>query len=121
MTMIEDNINKTNGLWTVEFISNMARHGKGVLILYNRRLLGGDSAYYYSGTYDINGNKISGNLIVIRYEPTGISVFGDIGSFKLSFSGEWHNLHFSAIASIPEMPQLAHLKIRIVGNKKEDF
>ncbi|MFH1595672.1 MAG: GrlR family regulatory protein [Pseudomonadota bacterium] len=118
MTNKEDSLNKFNGLWTVEFISTINRTGKGVLVLYNRRLLGGDSAYYYSGNYEINKNKISGNLIVIRYEPIGISVFGDIDSFKLSFSGEVNNLHFSAVANIPNMPQL---KIRIVGNKKEDF
>lgn len=118
MTNKEDNLNKFNGLWTVEFISTINRTGKGILVLYNRRLFGGDSAYYYSGNYDINENQISGNIIVIRYEPFGISVFGDMDSFKLSFSGQVDNLHFALVASIPSMPQL---KIRVVGNKKEDF
>ncbi|MBM4276236.1 MAG: hypothetical protein FJ134_17565 [Deltaproteobacteria bacterium] len=113
-----DELRKFNGLWTVEFISTIGRSGKGVVILHNKRLLGGDSGYYYTGNYDINHNRFSGNLFVIRHDPTGISVFGDVDSFKLSLSGEVDNLHFSAVASIPEMPQF---KIKVVGNKKEDF
>lgn len=112
-----------NGLWTVEFISPIQnRAGKGVLVISGKpsegRLLGGDSAYYYSGHCKFDNNKISGNVIIIRHDPTGISVFGDIDSFKLSFSGQVDKLHFSAAATIDNNPQF---KIRIVGNKKEDF
>jgi hypothetical protein len=107
-----------DGLWTVEFISMINRSGKGVLIARDKRLLGGDSSYYYSGNYEINGNNIAGTVIIIRYEPTGISVFGDVDSFKISFSGQIDNLHFSATGSIVNMP---NFKIKIVGNKKEDF
>jgi hypothetical protein len=112
-----------NGLWTVEFISTIQnRTGKGIIVISGKssegRLLGGDSAYYYSGHCKIDNNKISGNLIIIRHDPTGISVFGDIDSFKLSFSGQVDKLHLSAVANIDNNPQF---KIRIVGNKKEDF
>ena len=118
MTNKINEISKFNGLWTVEFISTINRFGKGIIILSDKRLLGGDSAYYYSGKYNIKGNELRGNVIIIRHDPIGISVFGDKDSFKLSFSGTIDNLHFSAIASIPEMPQF---KLRIIGNKKEDF
>ncbi|MFZ5451871.1 MAG: hypothetical protein ACOZF2_08400 [Thermodesulfobacteriota bacterium] len=118
MTNKNGDFKEYNGLWTVEFISMIGRSGKGVVVLNNNRLLGGDAGYYYSGNYEIDNNKFSGNLLIIRYDPMGISVFGDIDSFKLSFTGEVDNLHFSAVASIPEMPQF---KIRIVGIKKEDF
>jgi len=39
-----------NGLWTVEFSSTINRYGRGVLIINDGRLLGGDDSYYYSGT-----------------------------------------------------------------------
>jgi hypothetical protein len=55
---------------------------------------------------------------VVRHNPLGISVFGDKDSFKLSLSGQIDNLHFSAVATIPNMPQL---RIKVVGNKKEEF
>ena len=107
-----------DGLWTVEFISMSNRSGKGVIVISDGRLLGGDSAYYYSGNYKIENNNISGDIFIIRYEPIGISVFGDINSFKLTFSGKIDNLHFTASAMIPDMPQF---ELRIVGNKKEDL
>ena len=108
-----------DGLWTVEFISVTNRFGKGILVLLpNGRLVGGDSAYYYSGNYKTENSKIIGNAFVIRYDPTGMSVFGDLDSFKLSFCGQINNSHFSAGGSIDNMPDI---KIRIVGNKKEDF
>jgi len=111
-----------NGLWTVEFISINNRFGKGVIVLSgnpsNGRLLGGDSAYYYSGHYNIINNIISANVIIIKYNPVGTSVFGDLDSFNLSINGEIDKLHFSAVGTISNMP---HLQIKIIANKKEDF
>ena len=51
-----------DGLWTVEFISTLNRSGKGVLVLNNGKIFGGDEGYYYSGTYQTNGNKIEGKI-----------------------------------------------------------
>ena len=111
---------KYNGLWTVEFISTMNRSGKGVIVLKDGRLLGGDTGYYYTGSYEINFDtkSMTANIIVIRHDPNWFSVFGNIDSFKLSFSGSVDNLHFSAMGTIVGMPEY---KIRIVGNKKEDL
>ncbi|MBM4283699.1 MAG: hypothetical protein FJ128_00400 [Deltaproteobacteria bacterium] len=108
------------GLWTVEFISEMNRTGKGVIILTkDGRLLGGDSGYYYSGTYNIaNDNKISGQVLVIRYNPNAMSVLGDKNNFKLYFTGQIDNLHLSATAKTQEMPQYT---MKIIANRKADF
>lgn len=107
-----------NGLWTVEFISTVNRSGKGVLVLNNGRLLGGDEGYYYTGTYHINGTQIQGTVNVIRFDPTTISVFGNIGQFALSLSGTINVYHLTAAAVIANNPQY---KIKIIGNKKEDM
>ncbi len=118
MTNKTEELKKFDGLWAVEFISTMNRSGKGVIVLSKKRLLGGDSGYYYTGSYDINNGVITADIIVIRHDPNWLSVFGNIDSFKLSFSGQTDNLSFTAIGSIVGAPQL---KIRIVGAKKEDF
>lgn len=107
-----------DGLWTVEFISTVNRFGRGVLILSNGRLLGGDAGYYYSGHYEIRNNTIQGSVNVTRFDANSISVFGDIDRFSLSFSGDITEYHFSAGASVENKPEY---KIRIVGNKKEDI
>jgi hypothetical protein len=113
-----EEIRKFNGLWTVDFISTLNRSGKGVIVLSNKRLFGGDSGYYYTGSYNINNGIITADIIVIRYDPNWVSVFGPIDSFKLSFSGQANYQQFTAIGSIVGAPDL---KIRIAGNKKEDF
>ena len=109
---------KSNGLWTVEFISTVNRSGKGVLVFNDGRLLGGDEGYYYSGTYKIDGSQIQGTVNVIRFDPTSISVVGNIDQFALSFSGEINDYHLTAAAGVVNNPQY---KIRIIGNKKEDM
>jgi hypothetical protein len=106
-----------DGLWTVEFMSTINRFGRGVVVLLNGRLFGGDAGYYYSGTYEIKGNKIEGLANVTRYDETHTSVFGNLGQFKLKFSGEISSLHFSASASIIDKPD----KLRLEGYKKEDI
>lgn len=112
---------KTNGLWTVEFISTFNRVGQGVLVLSDGRLLGGDAGYYYSGRYKITGTiltgtRIEGTVDVIRYDPTHLSVFGDIDRFTLSFAGDIDDYHLTAAATIPNNPDF---QIKLTGNKKE--
>lgn len=107
-----------NGLWTVEFISTVNRFGKGVLVLLDGRLFGGDAGYYYSGRYEITGNTIQGNVNVTRFDANSISVFGDINQFALSFAGEINSTSISAVASLVSTPKF---KMRMIGNKKEDF
>ena len=106
-----------DGLWTVEFASTI-RFGKGILVLNNDRLLGGDAGYYYTGQYQLNENNFQGNIDIIRYDPSSISVFGNLDQFSLSFSGEISNYHFSVTAFIEGNPE--H-KINITGNKKEEM
>jgi uncharacterized ubiquitin-like protein YukD len=107
-----------DGLWTVEFISTVNRSGKGILVLNNGRLLGGDEGYYYSGTYHVADAKIQGTVDVVRFDPNTLSVFGDIDHFTLSFSGDINDYHLSAAATITDKPEF---QIKVVANKKEDM
>lgn len=107
-----------NGLWTVEFISTLNRSGKGVMVLINGHILGGDEGYYYSGTYQINGQKIHGNVNIIRFDANTISVFGDINQFLLTFLGDINDHHLTVAGSVANNSQY---QIRIIGHKKEDI
>jgi hypothetical protein len=44
------------GLWTVEFGGSEGRFGSGVMVFDQGRLWGGDSGYYYSGTYSCSND-----------------------------------------------------------------
>lgn len=107
-----------NGLWTVEFSSMINRYGRGVLVINDGRILGGDDGYYYSGTCVIVDNNINATMTVIKHDPNSISVFGNIDHFQLNLSGEIDEYQFTATANIigNDLAQL-----RIVGTKKEDI
>jgi len=108
-----------NGLWTIEFASMTNRFGRGILVINQDRLLGGDAGYYYVGTCSITGRKIAGTVNVIRYDPNSISVLGGMDHFELIISGELKNDNqFEADGSITGRPTI---QIRIIGNKKEDL
>jgi hypothetical protein len=107
---------EVEGLWVVYFSSNLEMSGTGVLILeHDKRLLGGDIGYYYIGKYESTGSDITAELDVIRYEPSSISVFGNLGNFHLSLKGQFSGNKFTAEGSNPNIPGL---KINVIGEKK---
>ncbi len=40
------------GLWTIEFGSNVGVFGSGVIVLRSGKIEGGDASYYYLGSYE---------------------------------------------------------------------
>ena len=107
-----------DGLWTVEFISTSNRYGKGILIINQNRLLGGDEGYYYTGNCSITNGDITGTITVMRYDNNSVSVFGDIDNFELSFNGQINDNEFKIIATLNSDSQE---NIQINGIKKEDY
>lgn len=107
-----------NGLWTVEFISTIKRYGRGVIIINDERILGGDDGYYYSGRGKVTGNKIEATINVIKYDQNSVSVFGDIDHFQLKIEGKIDEYRLKAIGTIINNP---HADIEVVGTKREDL
>jgi len=104
-----------NGLWTVEFSSTLNLFGTGVVVLNNKRLLGGDVGYYYSGIYSISGKTIEAKIDVTRFDKNAISVFGNIDQFSLKLTAKLSNSEFSGTASLMDKPDL---KLQVRGLKK---
>ena len=78
------------GLWTVSFQGTQAV-GNGVMIFETERSFGGDSDFYYLGTYGIDRNRINAVVTVTQYGLKNFSVFGEVplgGSFHLVIDGE---------------------------------
>ncbi len=107
-----------DGLWTVEFRSTNNDYGRGVVVINQNRILGGDDGYYYTGTCDINNNTIQGSINIIRYDVNSISVFGNIDHFELNIEGDINENQFTLVGNIDEIPDV---QIRVIGSKKEDF
>lgn len=106
-----------DGLWTIDFISTL-HLGSGVVVLNDKRLLGGDEGFYYSGRYDTQNGRFSGTIDVTRYNSKSLSVFGDIGQYTLEFEGKVQDYLIEGTAWIESNP---NRKIRIVGKKKQEL
>jgi hypothetical protein len=61
--------NAPNGLYTISIEMRDGRKGRasGVLILCDGRILGGDSYFYYAGSYTYRGGKWRGELITRQH------------------------------------------------------
>ena len=63
------------GLWTVEFGSNVGMFGGGVVVLKDGELKGGDGGYYYLGSFELKGNKFQATIRVFPFLKGYESVF----------------------------------------------
>ncbi|MYD30895.1 MAG: hypothetical protein F4142_11150 [Nitrospira sp. SB0675_bin_23] len=109
---------KIDGLWTIEFISTLHLVGSGVVVLNDKRLLGGDEGYYYSGHYDTENGQFSGTIDVTRYNLKSLSVFGDIGQYTLKLEGQVQDYQIEGTAWMESNP---NRQLRIVGTKKAEL
>ena len=74
-------------LWTFKFITNESVVGAGVAVLETGRVFGGDSEYYFVGTYQIHGGEITVEVESTHYGQTPHSMFGPAKVLNLRFSG----------------------------------
>jgi len=93
------------GLWTIEFASPTGS-GAGVMVLKDRRLLGGDEGYYYSGEYTVDDHHISGKAEIVRFDRNYLSVFGDMDSFTVALDGEVSEDLIEGVVHLSGQPDL---------------
>jgi len=76
-------------LWTVQFEIPGGNLNGAVVVLKSGRIYGGDSGYYYLGSYTISGDTISGDVQATHYHGPGRTAFGDeTASFSVQLSGK---------------------------------
>jgi hypothetical protein len=100
------------GLWIVQFHGPHGVGG-GVVVLTANRLLGGDSAYVYSGSYELNGNAFKGNALIKNFDPAIGNVLGIPGDFALIIEGTVQGNEITgtgALAKAPESKIVVRLK-----------
>jgi len=64
------------GIWTSEVYGPFGWENRGVFMLENGRVLGGDNRQYTMGTYKLSGDDIEAELTVHYYGPPR-TVFGE--------------------------------------------
>lgn len=71
------------GLWIVQYAGMEGKDG-GVVVLTAGRVLGGDSAFTYIGTYREVENGIHATVLVQNFNPLVGNVLGIAGDFTLN-------------------------------------
>ena len=67
----------TNGLYTLAIEMSHGKQGRatGVVVLRDGRIMGGDSFFYYTGTYSFKAGKWRGDMIVNQHtEAPGLNL-----------------------------------------------
>jgi hypothetical protein len=83
-------------LYVVEFgdvaLGGQTYRNGGVAVLETNRVFGGDSGYYYVGTYTIKDSRIDATVKVVKHNPTWVNAFGDASeSFNIKIEGTVNN------------------------------
>ena len=107
-------------LWSVEFGSNQGILGAGVAVFETGRVLGGDSAFMYVGSYEVDRGTVTSNIRVSKYNNlSGMqSVFGPLNEFNLKLTGQANPKLMALSGHVVENPEL---KITINAVRREEL
>lgn len=75
------------GIWTGEVYGPFGWDNRGVFVLENGRIVGGDNRQYTMGSYRVSGDDVEGTLLIHYYGPPR-TVFGEARErFTAEFEG----------------------------------
>ena len=107
-------------LWSVNFTlipTGTAIFGNGVAVLNNGNIRGGDSTYYYTGTYQINNGVFTADVSIIHYSGPLNNVLGtEIKKTQVTLTGtpDTHEFEASGISKEHQQPITVRLE-RLTG------
>lgn len=87
-------------------------------VLKDNRVLGGDTYYYYDGKFTLKDNRVEATIMVVRFNLTGVGVFGNLASFNLNVSGDITGNEMQLQGEMLEQPDM---KISILCKKMSSF
>jgi len=93
-----------DGLWTVVFQGPLGPGG-GAVVLAGGKVLGGDSGFYYTGTYEEKGDNFTAKVSVKNFMPGVQSVFGGAASVELALTGKIQGGTINGSGAPMNMPQ----------------
>lgn len=79
------------GIWTSEVYGPFGWEAGGVFVFEDGRIMGGDDRQYTVGSYEIDGGRVTAELVTHYYGPPR-TVFGQSREeFATQIVGNWHN------------------------------
>lgn len=109
------------GLWTIEFGSNVGVYGSGVIVMRDGKIKGGDASYYYDGSYEEPNpagpypSKFKAKIAAKPFLPDAMSVFKTYGKgYTLDLDGTLKDEDNAVAVGIPsDMPGM-NVGIRMI-------
>ena len=96
-------------LWSINFATR-SNEGAGVIVLETGRLFGGDSSFCWTGTYELSGNRITGEAHVRRHADYLPSLIPGLDDYRLTFEGDFAEDEFTIFGSVlgapSDLPQM---------------
>jgi T3SS negative regulator,GrlR len=107
-----------DGLYSLAIEMSGHGHATGIAILQDGRIMGGDSFFYYTGSYSPSRGKWRGEMIVNQHtDAPGLNlVFGgrEVScGFTGTFSGETADIHGTALVGTISVPFHAAMRLRV--------
>ncbi len=110
----------SDGLYSIAIEMSGARrgHATGIVMLEAGRIMGGDSFFYYTGSYSFSRGKWRGEMIVLQHtEAPGLNlVFGgrEVGcGFTGTYSAGAADIDGTALVGQTSVPFRAHLTLQV--------
>jgi hypothetical protein len=105
------------GIWSAEFFSSLGGSGTGVVVIDCGQLRGGDSNYFYRGTYNLVGSQLQAQLAVMHYAGPLNNIFGPVGRVNLSIEGGASPQWIMCQGYVTENPSMRiSIKLRRLSN-----
>jgi hypothetical protein len=110
----------SDGLYSIAIEMSGAKRGRatGIVVLECGRIMGGDSFFYYTGSYSFGRNKWRGEMIVHQHtEAPGLNlVFGGrevACGFTGTYSAGLADIDGTALVGQTSVPFRAHLTLQV--------
>ena len=103
-----------DGIYHVRFSSPQGASGEGLAVVKTGAVNGGDHGYLYLGQLIADGDKISGQLEIKRWNSAVPSIFGPLLNFTLALIGTSSGDTFAVSGGMSTQP---NLKISIAGTR----
>jgi hypothetical protein len=105
-----------DGLWTVLYFGPQGEGG-GVVILNKGQVLGGDSGFFYEGSYEVVGDVFKGKVAVKNFISSVPNVIGIVGDFDLLLVGQIEGDTMKGTGALASAPEA---KIAVLLTKRKD-
>lgn len=107
-----------DGFWIVKFTAAQV-YGSGVVVFSNGKIFGGETGFYYLGTYEAEGRIVKARIIVRNFDCATPNGFGIAGDYEMDVSATLQDdRNANGTAVVSGHPQY-NLGIRLV--KKADL